>query len=89
MFHNRNDFLATEVVPVVEVQPYVCYVTGGRVLSLEYMKKVHSWATERGIPVHLDGARVFNAAESLGASRTPHVSLPAPHPDAQGGCRPV
>jgi len=39
---------------------------GGRVLSLEYMRSVRDWAVERGYPVHLDGARAFNAAAALG-----------------------
>ena len=39
---------------------------GGTVLSLEYMKAVKQWADAHGLPVHLDGARVFNAAEALG-----------------------
>ncbi len=37
----------------------------GRVLPLDYMKQVYEIAHERSIPVHLDGARVFNAATSL------------------------
>jgi hypothetical protein len=41
---------------------------GGTVLSLEYMATVKNWADSLGIPVHLDGARVFNAAEALGVS---------------------
>ena len=41
---------------------------GGTVLSLDYMSRVKQWADELGVPVHLDGARVFNAAESLGVS---------------------
>lgn len=41
---------------------------GGTVLSLEYMATVKKWADSLGIPVHLDGARVFNAAEALGVS---------------------
>lgn len=41
---------------------------GGTVLSLDYMSRAKQWADEIGIPVHLDGARVFNAAESLGVS---------------------
>ncbi|EDO33451.1 predicted protein [Nematostella vectensis] len=40
--------------------------TGGTVLSLEYMKKVRELADAHGVQVHLDGARVFNAAASLG-----------------------
>ncbi|HUF30759.1 MAG TPA: GntG family PLP-dependent aldolase [Gemmatimonadaceae bacterium] len=41
---------------------------GGRVTSLPALRAIHEIATERGIPVHLDGARLWNAAE---ASQTP------------------
>lgn len=41
---------------------------GGAVLSLEYMRRVRELASSRGIPVHLDGARIFNAAAALGVS---------------------
>ena len=40
--------------------------SSGRVLPMEYMKEVYSLARERAVPVHLDGARIFNAAVSLG-----------------------
>ncbi len=39
---------------------------GGAVLSPEYMRAVHHFAHERGLLVHLDGARLFNAAVALG-----------------------
>jgi len=39
---------------------------GGAVLPLAHMKEVHGLAREKGVPVHLDGARIFNAAISLG-----------------------
>ncbi len=39
---------------------------GGVVLSLEYMRSVHDFAQQHGLRVHLDGARVFNAAVALG-----------------------
>jgi threonine aldolase len=39
---------------------------GGTVLSPAYMQSVHALARERGLRVHLDGARVFNAAVALG-----------------------
>jgi threonine aldolase len=39
---------------------------GGAVLGLEYMDAVRAIADRHGLPVHLDGARVFNAAEYLG-----------------------
>lgn len=37
----------------------------GKVLPLDYMKSVHELALEHNLKVHLDGARLFNAATSL------------------------
>jgi threonine aldolase len=37
----------------------------GKVLPLDYMKQVYEIAQSRNIPVHLDGARIFNAATHL------------------------
>ncbi len=42
---------------------------GGRVLPASYMKEVRALADEHGIPIHLDGARIFNAA--VAAKKTP------------------
>ena len=39
---------------------------GGVVLSMEYMDAVRALADGHALPLHLDGARVFNAAEYLG-----------------------
>ena len=39
---------------------------GGKCLSVEYTNQVVEFAHERGLKVHLDGARVFNAAAGLG-----------------------
>jgi threonine aldolase len=39
---------------------------GGAVLPLTHMRAVHDLAREHGVPVHTDGARVFNAAIALG-----------------------
>lgn len=38
---------------------------GGAVLPLGHMEAVHRLAAAGGIPVHLDGARIFNAAAAL------------------------
>lgn len=38
---------------------------GGAVLPIDYMKKVYMLAKSKNLPVHLDGARVFNAAAAL------------------------
>lgn len=42
--------------------------SSGRTISLSYMKEVSDLARRRGLPVHLDGARLFNAASALGVS---------------------
>jgi threonine aldolase len=39
---------------------------GGVALSAEYTKKLAQLAHEKGLKVHLDGARIFNAAVALG-----------------------
>ena len=39
---------------------------GGTVLPLDYMAAIRGLTTEHGMAVHLDGARVFNAAVALG-----------------------
>ncbi|UCD53154.1 MAG: low-specificity L-threonine aldolase [Phycisphaerales bacterium] len=39
---------------------------GGAVLSPEYIEQVAALAHDRGLVLHLDGARVFNAAVALG-----------------------
>ena len=39
---------------------------GGTVLPLAHMKMVHALAQQNGIPVHTDGARLFNATVALG-----------------------
>ncbi len=38
---------------------------GGAVLPLAHMQAVHALAREHGVPVHTDGARLFNAAAAL------------------------
>ena len=41
---------------------------GGVAISLEYTQAVGKLAHERGLYLHLDGARIFNAAAALGVS---------------------
>ena len=38
----------------------------GRVLPLDYLRAAHDVARERGLALHLDGARVYNAAVACG-----------------------
>lgn len=39
---------------------------GGKVLSLEYLQRARDFTRSRGLGLHLDGARIFNAAVHLG-----------------------
>jgi threonine aldolase len=63
----------------------------GRVVSLDAMDAVKKIADQWGLPVHLDGARIFNAAEALGvdareiASRADSVMFCV----SKGLCAPV
>ena len=41
-------------------------LAGGTILDVDYMQQLWALAAERNLPVHLDGARVFNAAVALG-----------------------
>ncbi len=41
-------------------------MAGGRVTPLAVMEEIWAQAKERKLPVHLDGARIFNAAAALG-----------------------
>ncbi len=41
-------------------------LTGGRVTPLPVLEEIWAGAQDRKLPVHLDGARIFNAATALG-----------------------
>ncbi|HEY7213101.1 MAG TPA: GntG family PLP-dependent aldolase [Thermoanaerobaculia bacterium] len=41
-------------------------MSGGRVLGLDYLAAVRRFADRVRLPIHLDGARIFNAAVALG-----------------------
>lgn len=41
---------------------------GGKVLPLDYLARASEFARERGLALHLDGARVFNAAVKQGVA---------------------
>ncbi len=43
-------------------------LASGAVLPLGYMAEVHKLARDNGVPVHVDGARLFNAAAALNTS---------------------
>jgi threonine aldolase len=43
-------------------------MAGGRVFARDRIEPLLTWARERGLPVHLDGARIWNAAVALGTT---------------------
>ncbi|MED5586450.1 MAG: low-specificity L-threonine aldolase [Verrucomicrobiota bacterium] len=42
--------------------------TWGKVLSLDYLKEARNFTNEKGLRLHLDGARLFNAAVASGVA---------------------
>ena len=44
--------------------------SGGRVVSLEHMQSIAALGRKYNVPIHLDGARVFNAAAAIGCPVT-------------------
>src|SRR4029077_6408852 len=55
---------------------------GGAVLPLDYMAQLRALTAEKNVPVHIDGARIFNAAVALGV---PAAEI-ARHGDSIGFC---
>ncbi|MCP3742098.1 low-specificity L-threonine aldolase [Rossellomorea sp. BNER] len=43
---------------------------GGAVISVQNMKEIYAVAREKNIPLHVDGARLFNAAASINENAT-------------------
>lgn len=41
-------------------------VCGGKVLPLSFLENLRNLSLERGVPIHMDGARVWNALSALG-----------------------
>ncbi len=48
---------------------------GGRVLPIDYLRGLRELSLERRIPIHLDGARIFNASAATGISPAQYASL--------------
>jgi len=55
---------------------------GGAVIPLDYMARLRALTSEKNVPVHIDGARIFNAAVALGV---PAAEI-AKHGDSIGFC---
>jgi threonine aldolase len=61
-----DEFYDVEVVDLLSVENTVGGA-GGRVMPLEELRAVRKVADDAGVPIHLDGARIFNAAVAAGA----------------------
>lgn len=55
---------------------------GGAVIPLDYLARLRKLTREKNIPVHIDGARIFNAAVALGVP----VAQIVQHADSMGFC---
>jgi len=60
-----DEFYNVEVVDLLSIENTVGG-TGGRVMPLEELRAVRKVADDAGVPVHLDGARIFNAVVATG-----------------------
>ena len=60
----KDGQLPTVLIEVESTHNYA----GGRALALDHLAAVRELADEFGIPVHMDGARIFNAAAALGVT---------------------
>ena len=63
VIYGRGSFRAA--TGLIEIEN-TANLAGGRVTPLAVMEEIWDRATERKLPVHLDGARIFNAATALG-----------------------
>jgi threonine aldolase len=60
-----DSYYDVEVVDLLGVENTVG-TAGGRVMPVEELRAVRKVAQDAGIPVHMDGARIFNAAAAAG-----------------------
>lgn len=54
----------------------------GAILPFSYLERVKQFASEKKVPIHMDGARIFNAAVAMGV----HVSAIAQYADSIQFC---
>ena len=73
MLLEPDEFYDVEVVDLLAVEDTVG-AAGGRVMPIEELRAVRKIADDAGVPIHLDGARIFNAAA---AARIPAAEIAA------------
>jgi len=64
-----DTYYDVEVVDLLAVENTAGHA-GGTVLPVEEMREIRKVAQEAGVPVHLDGARIFDAATAVGVDVT-------------------
>jgi threonine aldolase len=82
-----GEHLAAKLTPNKLGTALVCVETthnsaGGAALPLDYLAQLRALTAEKGVPVHIDGARIFNAAVAQGV---PAAEI-AKHGDSIGFC---
>jgi threonine aldolase len=65
VIYERSSFRAS--TGLIEIEN-TANLAGGRCTRLEVMEEIWGEARERKIPLHLDGARIFNASTALGVN---------------------
>jgi threonine aldolase len=70
---DEDSYFDVEVVDLLSVENTVGSA-GGTVMPVDEMRAVRKVADEAGVPVHLDGARIWNAAAAVGADVTDWTS---------------
>ncbi len=60
-----EDLYDVEVVDLIEVENTMGHA-GGTVMPVEELRAIRKVADDNGLPIHLDGARIFNAAVAAG-----------------------
>jgi len=67
-----DSYYDVEVVDALSVENTVGGA-GGRVMPIDELRAVRKVADDAGVPVHLDGARLFNAAASTGVDASEYA----------------
>ena len=66
--HNHIDYQQSQQKPKVVVVENTHNLCGGKVLGVNDMDNIYDITSINNIPIHIDGARIFNASVSLGIS---------------------
>jgi threonine aldolase len=64
-----DEYFDVEMVDLLEVEN-TCGSHGGTILPSAELAKIRDVASEAGVPIHLDGARIWNAAAATGEDVT-------------------